>query len=289
MSEQADHTQPSDAHPAQRGTARRDRWAHRRAEPRTLAFLWAVYILAAGAVTLGVTIAHGPWALLDQRVYQHAGRTMLLLVAIGLSILWPMVRLSQAVPLREPARSAACKDLLVLLIPAQAVLWAQAVARSGWGLDVIAAMALALLAFPLLLGGVLALLLRPTPYGRPIRRGEARAFDAHEGPTALVRSLAMACVLAAALLPMLALRTGPGWASALSPLGAVLDLAATPQAPPGRASVGVGRWAALGGELVAAMGVWGVLFALPAHRRDDRPRRRRGGPGARVVARGQHL
>ena len=116
-----------------------DRWAHRRAEPRTLGFLWAMFILLAGLSTIGVLLVRGPWALLDEEVYQYAARTMLLSVAIGVALLWPMARLSQTVSLRESPASAMFKDLLAILPPVQAVVWAQVVARAGWTIDQIGA------------------------------------------------------------------------------------------------------------------------------------------------------
>lgn len=245
-----------------------DRWAHRRAEPRTLAFLWAMYILAAGLLTIGVLLFRGPWALLDKDVYQYAARTMLLCVAIGLAALWPMARLSQSVPLRERASGAIFKDMLVLLPPTQAVVWAQAAARAGWAIDLIAAMALSLVAWPMLAGAVMALVLRPGADQTTSDTFDAGTpFVGARGPSGIVRTLAMLGFVAAALLPLVALRVGPAWATMLSPVSAMIDLAHPREIGPGASSVDGGRWIVLLTQSGVAMLAWLLLAAF-----DRRPK-----------------
>ncbi|MEO1008107.1 MAG: transcription elongation factor GreA [Planctomycetota bacterium] len=267
---------------AVRGSPAHDRWAHRRAEPRMFAFLWAVYLLAAGLSTLGVALTRGPWTLLDKSVYQHAARIMLVCVALGVAVLWPMVRLSQQVPASGRSWRAIAKDLVVLVLPVQAVLWAQAAARSGWALDLIAAMSAALLAWPLLLGALLAAVLRgPSPAPRD---GAPRSvFAGVDGPSAATRSLAMAAVIALALLPLLALATGPAWAAMLSPVSAVVDLARERDVGPAASSVVDGRWAALAAlgaaAVVAWLGVCLLEIASPPARGEGPEGARPGGEG----------
>lgn len=271
-----------------------DRWAHRRAEPRTLAFLWAMYILTAGLLTIGVLLFRGPWALLDKDVYQYAARTMLLCVALGLGVLWPMVRLSQSVPLRERASGAILKDMLVLLPPAQAVVWAQAAARAGWAIDLIAAMALSLMVQPMLVGAALAVILRQrtplselqapargldspaqdSPRSRSALGAEAEGvydtgtpFAGARGPTGTTRTLAMIGLAAAALLPLLALRVGPDWAGTLSPVSAIIDLSHTREVGPGDRSVDEARWAVLLTQAGVAVLAWLLLAVF-----DRRPK-----------------
>lgn len=245
-----------------------DRWAHRRAEPRTLAFLWAMYILAAGLLTIGVLLFRGPWALLDKDVYQYAARTMLLCVALGLAVLWPMARLSQSVPLRERASGALFKDMLVLLPPTQAVVWAQAAAQSGWALDLIAAMALSLVAWPMIAGAVMALMLRPSAAQLTGDMYDAGTpFVGARGPGGTVRTLAMLGFVAAALLPLVALRVGPAWASVLSPVSAMIDLARPREVGPGSSSVDGGRWIVLLTQSGIAVLAWLLLAAF-----DRRPK-----------------
>ncbi|MFI4917321.1 MAG: transcription elongation factor GreA [Phycisphaerales bacterium JB060] len=240
--------------------AGRDRWAHRRAEPRTLAFLWAMYILLAGLLTIGVLLFRGPWALLDKGVYQYAARAMLLSVAVGLAVLWPMVRLSQSASLRERSAAAFFKDLLVLVPPTQAVVWAQAAARAGWAIDLIAAIALSLAAWPMIAGLVLALVLRPRPGQYPEHMYDrGTVFAGALGPGAHVRTATMLALTAAALLPLLALRTGPAWATMLSPVSAVIDLSRSRDVGPGVSSVVDGRWPVLLAQGAIAVAGWVVL------------------------------
>lgn len=257
---------PPDAKPQK--PKKQDRWAHRRAEPRTLAFLWAMYILAAGLLTIGVLLFRGPWALLDKDVYQYAARTMLLCVALGLAVLWPMARLSQSVPLRERASGALFKDMLVLLPPTQAVVWAQAAARAGWAIDLIAAMALSLVAWPMIAGAVMAVVLRPRAHQLTGDAYDAGTpFVGARGPSGTVRTLAMIGFVAAALLPLVTLRVGPAWAGMLSPVSAMIDLTHPREVGPGVSSVDDGRWIVLLTQSGVAVLAWLLLAAF-----DRRPK-----------------
>src|ERR1043166_1453153 len=95
-----------------------DPWAHRRGEPRTFAALWLLFLFAATILSVG---AVGIFGLMSTDVYRPAARVMLEIVAIGVVVLWPMVRLSQAAP-AFPLR-AMLGDAVVVLVPAQAVIW----------------------------------------------------------------------------------------------------------------------------------------------------------------------
>ena len=257
-----------------------DRWAHRRAEPRTLGFLWAMFILLAGLSTIGVLLVRGPWALLDEEVYQYAARTMLLSVAIGVALLWPMARLSQTVSLRESPASAMFKDLLAILPPVQAVVWAQVVARAGWTIDQIGAMALGLWAWPMLVAAVLACFLRP----RGVRQEDAvydhgTVFIGARGPSGTARTIVMGGIAVAALAPLLALRTGPGWATMLSPVSAVLDLAQQREVGPNAPSVIDWRWTALLSLLALSLVAWVFLVFYEPYAARRRAKLGETGPG----------
>ncbi len=93
-------------------------WDHRRGEPRLLVLCWAIYLLAAS----GATIMRLPdMGFADPRFVQTAARVLIVLMGVGLIVLWPMVRLSQASPRRPVV--AALVDLTALLLPLTAVLW----------------------------------------------------------------------------------------------------------------------------------------------------------------------
>jgi len=219
-----------------------------------------MYVLAAGLSTIGVLLVRGPWALLDESVYQYAARVMLLCVAIGLAILWPLVRLSQSVPTRESPAAALLKDLLVLLPPTQAVVWAQAAARAGWAIDLIGAMALSLFAWPMLMAAALAFVLRPKADPRDDEMFDhGTVFVGARGPSGMARTVAMGMIVLAVAAPLLALRTGPGWATMLSPVSAVLDLGRPREVGPDAASVVGGRWTVLLVQLGVAFVVWTAL------------------------------
>jgi len=201
-----------------------DPWAHRRGEPRVFAFLWTCYVLLAVAGSIAwasrfaaLTTALGP-----------AARIMLVVVAVGATILWPMVRLCQASPARD-APAHVLVDVLVVLAPVQLVLWPLAVLAS-WPLGIVGAIAALLSAWIALVGGILAIALGGRPAGRP---GD---------PILLARSAWMLAILAlvgAAPLMLLFLavwgHAPPPWLRLLSPLTAVPALTgagiAGPQAP----------------------------------------------------------
>lgn len=127
-----------------------DQWAHRRGEPRTFALCWTLYLLAATLVSLGSAV------MLNPEVYRRTATILIAIAAIGLCVLWPMTRLSQAAPPR--VLRAVFGDVLVLLIPLQAVLWPQVwIAR--WGLEVVGALVAMLSAWTLLIGAVLVVAL----------------------------------------------------------------------------------------------------------------------------------
>lgn len=146
-----------------------DRWAHRRAEPRPLALLWTIFLALSTMICLASLAARGATSY---ESYRPAARSLLTIVAIGLTVLWPMVRLSQS-----PARSAVAawvwKDLVVLLVPAQAVIWPQSFPfLAKWPAEVVACVAAMLSAWAILTGAFLAwasTLIRRETFGGPRR------------------------------------------------------------------------------------------------------------------------
>jgi hypothetical protein len=139
-------------------------WSHRRGEPRIFAFFWTLYLLLATIAafwSIGAPRTHDPLAL------RPAARAVLAAISIGIAVLWPMTRLCQERPsarLRRTAR-AVTQDVLVLLVPAQAIIWPQ-VAMAGWPVSVVAALSASLAAWTVLLGALLALALTLPRIGR---------------------------------------------------------------------------------------------------------------------------
>ncbi len=146
-----------------------DPFAARRAEPRLFAFFWTVYLLAAvlGAVWwLARSPTGGPSA------FSPAARTMLVIIAVGVVILWPMTRLSQLAPPRPVVRATAL-DLVVMLGPAQLVIW-PLVFLADWPVPVVAALCAQLAGWGALIGGVVALALVRRSQTGGLARGTLR-------------------------------------------------------------------------------------------------------------------
>lgn len=127
-----------------------DPWAHRKGEPRTFTLLWAIYLMAGALMTIfAVRSASGAGI----RQWTYGCRAMVIVVVVGVCILWPMVRLSQASP--ERPRKSTLIDLMILLVPIQAVVWPMPL-LSGWTWIVTVGIVLMLFGWGLLIGGLVA-------------------------------------------------------------------------------------------------------------------------------------
>ncbi len=105
-----------------------DRWAHRRGEPRQFVVWWSAYLLISSILAMG---GMGFVGLAGYEVFRPTVQILLTMTAVGLAILWPMVRLSQAGPARP--LEAFALDGFVLLIPGLAVLATQCMPwMAGW-------------------------------------------------------------------------------------------------------------------------------------------------------------
>ncbi len=128
-----------------------DPWAHRRGEPRTFAAGWILFLFGATLVSVG---AFGVMGLLTADVYRPAARVMIEITAVGVAVLWPMVRLSQEAP-RHPLLAIA-QDIIIMLGPVQAVLWPQALTwMAGWSIEVVACVDVLICGWAALIGGLL--------------------------------------------------------------------------------------------------------------------------------------
>lgn len=131
-------------------------WSHRRGEPRVFALLWTVYLMAA---TLLMFAHSGGIGSMNADAYRPAARSTLILIAVGMALLWPMVRLSQHHPSRRVLR-ACLQDAIVVVVPIQALIWPQRwLAR--WPFEVVTAVSATLAAWGLLIAAVLAILMPP--------------------------------------------------------------------------------------------------------------------------------
>jgi hypothetical protein len=170
---------------------------------------------------------------------------MVIIVSCGLCVLWPMVRVSQAPPVR-PVR-AMLVDLVAMLAPVQAVVWPMPLLTT-WTLSIAAGLNLMIASWALLAGVIVA-------HGSASRSMVTRT---------LLMLVAVALVGAA---PGLGLYLGsvgsralPGWWEMLSPITATLELTGSPgNLTPHMTML---DWALAGGPLV--LGVLLLLAWRPA-------------------------
>lgn len=232
---------------------RPDPWAHRRGEPRVFAFLWTLFLFAATAATFLTALSTGQTG---PDVMRPATRALFAIVAGGIVVLWPMVRLSQ-IPDRHPL-SGCIQDLVVILVPVQAVVWPQWFGWLGrWPLAVVASVSCLLVAWGFLSGGFLALAQVERQRRRP-----------RPGPTEAWWMLLILLVglggAAAALAPATTGSAGPAdfrpqWM--LSPVTAIYELTRDRAYTGASAAVGPGHWLAIAAVLAASLPAW-ALAAL---------------------------
>ncbi|MEZ6233220.1 MAG: hypothetical protein R3B68_03425 [Phycisphaerales bacterium] len=166
-------------------------WSHRRGEPRMFALAWTVFLTLLATLILMRSAVGGR---LDMDVYRHVLRQGLMAIITAIVVAWPLVRLSQVRP-RGGGVLSAFKDLLIVVVPLQAVLWPQ-VLLAHWPIEVVAALSATMAAWALLVGAVIALALGTRSFD-PDNLPES---DAIEPPRAGGRTLAMTLILAWVLL-----------------------------------------------------------------------------------------
>ncbi|GAB4516530.1 MAG: hypothetical protein Tsb0013_21080 [Phycisphaerales bacterium] len=127
-----------------------DPWAHRKGEPRTYTLLWAIYLMVGALLTIfAVRTLSGAGV----RQWTYGCQSMMLLVFVGVCVLWPATRLSQLSP--ERPRHATIMDLLIMLIPVQAVVWPMPL-LTGWTWAVTGGLVLAVAGWGVLVGALIA-------------------------------------------------------------------------------------------------------------------------------------
>lgn len=245
-----------------------DKWAHRRGEPRNFAFLWAIYLMLGSIIALGVVLAGG---IITLDAYQPLSRGLIVTLAIGVMIFWPLMRLSQAAP-EESAPIAVLKDLAIVLIPLQAVVWPQMV-LARWTPNIVLATSLAMIAWAFLIGGMMAM---GTRSNRTWRSAWMAAI------VMLVLGGAAVSVLAGQVSPDLLRPTRPGAAPALvlaSGAGLVADISADRSWSGSWALAMPEHWRAIWCTFAAAAIVWTVTaLTIRRGRTTDLAQTAAGGP-----------
>ncbi|MEM7623831.1 MAG: hypothetical protein AAF235_11595, partial [Planctomycetota bacterium] len=119
----------------------RDPYAHRRGEPRGFTVLWLAYLfLVAGSVYAAI----GNPAFASAEGYRLASKVLLTMVGVGLLTIWPLLRLTQTAA-RAGGVAATLRDIAIVLIPMQALIWPQSLI-TGWSVSAVGAIALVLVA-----------------------------------------------------------------------------------------------------------------------------------------------
>lgn len=127
-------------------------WSHRRGEPRVFALIWMLYLMGV-TITMFASFMHAQ--SISQSVTRPAAQRMILATMLGVTLLWPAIRMSQR-PARAPVRSV-LRDLFVILVPAQAVIWPHAMGvLAGWPIVLLLALACSFGAWSLVVGGLIA-------------------------------------------------------------------------------------------------------------------------------------
>ncbi len=217
-------------------TSAHDPWAHRKGEPRILALMWAMYLMGGALTTIFAVRSLG--APTPDR-YSYACRAMVIIVAVGATVLCPMTRLSQAPP-RRPLR-ATVLDLIAILAPVQAVIWPMKLLTNWWW-DVVAGLNLLMASWTVMIG---AIVLR----GCVSSSGLVRAVLTVLVVVLVGGAPAVSLIVEASGAPAL-----PGWWAMLSPVTATLALTSAP----GNQAVAMSAWEWLGAGLPLAAG--GVLL-----------------------------
>lgn len=214
--------------------------------PRGLIVLSAVWLLISWLIAIGYNMPIQPSAA----TFTPGVRLMLLCVAIGLMIGWPLLRLSQQ-PTAWPIRQTML-DLVALLALVQIVIWPMRLI-TAWPPQRVAAIDATMIGWALLAGAVVA----------------ATTGARSRGP----RNLGMlACVSMCVLGPALAwvgVLRGSDWMQVISlgPLMAIHTLGKGGGAPP---TADQWRWITL--LIIAAVAAWVVLWLVHVMR----PRREDG-------------
>lgn len=129
-------------------------WSHRKGEPRTFALLWMIYLMGASLLmvsSIAVVQSTSPG------VVRPAARAMVVTAAIGIFVLWPIVRLSQILP-KKSKLGAAFADLVVMTPPIVALLAPQTLrVLAVWPVEVVVATAAAIVAWAALIAVLIAI------------------------------------------------------------------------------------------------------------------------------------
>lgn len=212
--------------------------------------------------------------------YSPAGRIMLIVIAVGICVLWPMVRLSQEPPRRAVLKAVAL-DAWVVCMPVLMVVWPM-IYMAGWPFEVVAAMSTLMCAWIAIASGLLvnALVQRhdwPAPDVDRVDLMQTSGTSGEAGfkaPSFRTRSVWMSLMLVMVLSAPLAgllirLRqasihgglyaSSPPWLDMLSPFTGVLAISGRGFTGP-QDFVTATQWLILIGLLLVGLGAWLIAW-----------------------------
>ncbi|MBS0197950.1 MAG: hypothetical protein JSR77_14435 [Planctomycetes bacterium] len=226
-----------------------DHLEHRRAEPRHFVMLWTFFLFLSGVICIG---GAGLLGAIQVDVYRPAAKAMLAIAGVGIAVLWPMVRLSQAAPLNP--RAAFALDALVVSLPTQPVIWAQGLPwMAGWPASVSAMISAIFILWAVMVGGVLAL------YFLRFQR-----FLPRSAWMLLLVLLAAAGPIAQLSAP--ASNDTPMLGLLASPVTAIFEAARDRSWTGAAAAVGNQHWGVVVALALPALAVWCLIGARPTQR-----------------------
>ncbi len=234
-------------------------WSHRRGEPRIFAFGWTLYLMA----IVGLMFAQGgALTTFSAESFRPTARVTMVLLLVGGLVLWPLVRLSQARP-RAGGSASTIRDLVVILVPAQALIWPQTW-LADWPIAIVMMLGALFFVWVLLIGGIVAIGLGPSE-----ARASLSAFQQEGRPLARrTRSWSLIACLVVGLAGLSApaildanqtgwLRAQPGWMA--SPYLSVFEITRDRAWLGSGAAVGRIHWL-----WVSAVGLLGATVWLSA-------------------------
>lgn len=214
-------------------------------KPGVFVVLWPLFLLVGGAAAAA---PHLMAKYVDDSIAMPAIRFILGTYALGLTVMLPMVRLSQrrsADPVLEGAM-----DAFSLLLPLQPLLWFTVAAPISVAASRVLAIDLAMIFWTAIVSGWVGVTV-----GHEARRGERW--------NGTRRSIAMGGIVAVQLIVPIGIgialalgnEIGVGWWM-LSPVAGVIELAADPRDP-----VRVDGWVGVATLGLVAVGVWWIALA----------------------------
>lgn len=227
-----------------------DPWAHRRGEPRVFAFFWTFYVLLAVAGSL-TWVAR--YTAITASAYGPAARIMLVVVAVGMLVLWPMTRFSQASPESHPVL-AGIADFFVVQAPVQIIIW-PLIVLANWPSDIVIGLAAMFATWGVLVGGLVSLALA----GRDVNRARDAHLYSRAGWMIAALALGFGAVAIQAALAAVGIAVPP-WVLMSSPVTAIPALTGRGLSGPS-APVSQAQWQTIIGTLSLAVLFWSASIA----------------------------